>query len=653
MSGINNKKKFSKKTISGKVNTRLFIFMVFIVIAVIITSSFAIRNYLLKDYTERTKNLGIVTAGQVQAIFEKEIETGNHSLDEFLNFKYHQLSMDECLQLWSNEKDRSKFDKKYLEKIFNQTENKPDGNVDNYKRFMTDYSVDKSLGEKIRNTIDSYLKIKGIAFSVPMDKNGLVPFHHSQNSQKIIGDIKKDITRSRTNRIWDYLGKAINPDKVEVSEYHRDTGAIMIIIYAPIKLKGRFWGGVVTAYKIKDIKKRTWAAITVIIAAILAGAIFIFLIINILINKSLKPISIITKILANVGRGDFSQKVEFFTDDEIGVIADNLNKMIDKSRQTLNYVKQAATTLATSSEELTLTSISMSASSAEQAASVREISVELNLVLDSIKETTQYISGQVDSIGHTVGAVTSLEDMSKKIAENMKIVKSQSDDSIHISKEGENLVISATQTMHRIVESSKKITNILSMINDISEQINLLSLNASIEAARAGDSGKGFAVVAEEVGKLADNTSHQVKEIHSLSVEIEKNVSEGSQMVEDIRSTISAIMHNVSDNSRLIEEITDHTENQAQNHNTIKEVMKDLEKKARSIIDVANFQESNSKSMKRAMQQILDFTSETATGSEGISASSEELSSKAENLNLLVESFKTFSDSGDVDRLDS
>ncbi len=653
MSGIFNKKRISKKTVSGKVNIRLFIFITFSVCVVIVISSFAIKKYLLIDYIERTKNLGIITAGQVQAVFEKEIETGNHSLDEFLNFKYHQLSIDECLQLWSDEKDRRKFDKKYLEKIFNRTEKKPDGNVDNYKRFMTEYSVDTSLGKKIRNTIDSFLRIEGIAFSVPMDKNGLVPFHHSKNSLKIAGDMKKDITRSRTNRIWDYLGKAFKPDRVEVSEYHRDTGAVMIIVYAPIKLKGRFWGGVVTAYNIKDIQKRTWALIIIIIAAILAGAGCVSLIIHILINRSLKPITVITEILASVGQGDFSQKVEFFSDDEIGIIADNLNKMIDKSRETLNFVKQAATTLATSSEELTSTSVSLSSSSTEQASSVQEISVELNLVLDSIKETTEYISDQVDSIGHTVESVTSLEDMSKKIAENMKTVKSQSDDSINISKEGENLVISATQTMHRIVESSKKITHIVKMINDISEQINLLSLNASIEAARAGDSGKGFAVVAEEVGKLADNTTLQVKEIHSLSVEIEKNVSEGSQMVDNIRSTISTIMHNVTDNSRLIEEISGHTDNQARNHNTIKEVMKDLEEKARSIIDVANFQQSNSESMKRAMQQIMDFTTETATGAEEISASSEELSGRAEDLNTLVESFKTFNDAEETGRLDN
>jgi methyl-accepting chemotaxis protein len=443
------------------------------------------------------------------------------------------------------------------------------------------------------------------------------------------------------------------PDRVTYSEYKRDTGAVMIIAYAPIKIKGSFWGGVLTAYNVVDINKKTWGIISIIIGAIIAGSLCVFLIIDILIRKSLKPIKSITETLINISRGDFSRKVEMSSDDEIGVIADNLNKMIDRSRETLDYVKKAATTLATSSEELTSTSVNLSSSSADQATSVQDISVELNLVLDSIKETTEYISDQVDSIGHTVESVTSLEDMSKKIAENMKIVKSQSDDSINISKEGERLVISATQTMHRIVESSKKITNIVTMINDVSEQINLLSLNASIEAARAGDSGKGFAVVAEEVGKLADNTSRQVKEIHSLSVEIENNVSEGNLMVNDIRSTISAIMDNIADNSRLIEEITDHTGSQADNHNTIKQVMKDLEEKARSIIDVAHFQQSNSESMKKAMQQILDFTTETATGAEEISASSEELSGRAEDLNVLVDSFKTFGKSEKLKRLDN
>ena len=531
----------------------------------------------------------------------------------------------------------------YLEKMFKAVDSKNPSKIEDYRRYMTTYSADEELGKKIRNIIDGFMNIqsKGLLFAAIMDKNGFVPFHHSINSQKLTGDFKKDITGCRTNRKWDYLGRMIKPEGLSRFFYKRDTGAEGILVSAPIFVGGKFWGGALVGYDLKDIYNKIYQAAALIVFLILIGAIVIFLGISLMINKALKPIVQISGILKEVAKGDFTHSITFISNDEIGDIAQSANKMIIQSAKTIDYLKGAAASLAASSEELTATSVSLGQSSSNQVHSIRDISTELNLVLDSIGETTEYIGEQVKDISSAVNSISHLEDMSNKIASNMHILKKQSDESILIARKGETIGSSAFSAMENIVISTEKINEMVSLINDISDQINLLSLNASIEAARAGEAGRGFAVVAEEIGKLADNTSNQVKEIQILSKEIANNVNQGREMVTNIREAIGSIIKNILDNSKFIEEISLLTEQQAHNHTLIKDAMLRLEEKSRNIIDVANFQKSNSESMKEAINRIKDFATETASGAEEIAASSEELSSRAEELSNMIENFKT------------
>ncbi len=636
-----------KRSLSTKIILKLSVVMaVIMVVAIIATYSGMKYYYINYYYLDKSEDVAYTVKSQIESLFQNEIDSGRHTVEELMTEDYRELSINECLELWSDPADKDKFTDEYLQKIFKNVDTKVPGKTENYKRFMTKYSEDKDLGKRFRSITDGFLtmKPKGLLFAATIDRNGFVPFHHGENSRNITGDFKKDVTLCRTNRKWDYLAKGIDPAGIKKSYYKRDTGAEGVMVTVPVYIGKDFWGGILVAYDIKDIYKKIYNAAAVMIMILLSVGIVIFMGINIMIKRSLRPIVRISDILSEVAKGDFTHKIDFDSNDEIGDIAKSANRMIDQSTKTLDYLKGAAASLAASSEELTATSVSLGNSSGEQVHSVRSISAELNLVLDSISETTEYIGEQVKEISEAADSVSGLEDMSNKIVDNMKMVKVQSDESIITARKGDEMGSSAAAAMNLIVDSSQKISEMVSMINDISDQINLLSLNASIEAARAGDAGRGFAVVAEEIGKLADKTSSQVKEIHALSNEISSSVQTGSNMVTSIRTAISGIMTNISANSKSIEDIAALTEQQAQNHFLIKKTMKNLEEKSHNIIEVANFQMSNSESMKEAMNRIKDFASETAAGSEEIAASSEELSSRAEDLSQLIEGFKTRED---------
>ena len=312
---------------------------------------------------------------------------------------------------------------------------------------MPEYARDKRLAKFIRRTEDSFL-IKGVSFAVIVDKTGFLPFHHTGNSKKLTGDLKKDILGCRTNRRWAYLGKEIDPDRIKTSPYLRDTGTLIIIGYAPIKLKGKFWGGVIFGYKVMNIQKQIYSMTSYVILLLIVLTISIFVLLNILIRRSLRPINRISDILLTVAKGDFSNTIDYTSDDEIGVIAASLNTMINMSAGTINYMQKAATSLAATSEELTATSMTLGKSSSEQAESIRNITVELNLILESIHETTEYIGEQVSNISNTAESINNLEDMSKKIAKNMNRVKKQSDESIGVSESGRELVQAASDAMN-------------------------------------------------------------------------------------------------------------------------------------------------------------------------------------------------------------
>lgn len=285
------------------------------------------------------------------------------------------------------------------------------------------------------------------------------------------------------------------------------------------------------------------------------------------INSSISKLNTVLKVIA---KGDLTLTIERGSKDEIGELTNNLIVMVDKLKSIVGFIISGSENIVRASNETSNTSQQISQGANEQAASAEEVS-------SSIEEMVANIQQNTDNSRET-------EKIALKTSESIE---------------------GANQANKDAIFSMKEIAQKINIINEIAFQTNILSLNAAVEAARAGQHGKGFAVVADEVRKLADRSRVASNEIDDISKNGVK-VSEKSGVVMD------EIVPEVQKTSRLVQEIT-----------------------AASIE-----QNSGADQISNAIQQLNQVIQQNAAASEELAASSEELSSQAMQLKDVIGFFK-------------
>ena len=235
-----------------------------------------------------------------------------------------------------------------------------------------------------------------------------------------------------------------------------------------------------------ESRKAILSGIVLGIITIVAIAIFI----NIFIRSITKPLSLVVDEAQKIERGDlteFTGKIKP-RKDEIGILADSFANMRHKLVETIKEVNDASICIMNASEKLAKGNMELSRRTEAQSASLQQTAASMEQMASTIKSSTEYsITGN-----------------------NMMISSKSSID------EAGDIIIQTTKNIEEVYDASTKIKNITKIIEDIAFQTNILALNASVEAARAGDQGKGFAVVASEVRNLAQTTQSSVKDITDL-----------------------------------------------------------------------------------------------------------------------------------------
>lgn len=303
-----------------------------------------------------------------------------------------------------------------------------------------------------------------------------------------------------------------DPSKVSVLEYENEKG-IIDIVHVPLEVND--WGVV---YEVPR-SKMTGALRTISIATIavcVVSILFVFVTFYYGTYSITDPIKVLVSALNSISSGEINQKISVLSQDEIGNLAHNFNLFTERLLTILKAVKENSILIANSSNEMSQTTKTYSANAQSQASTIEEITASIEQISERVDEVANHTDIQFNNLNALSGK---LKDLSTIIEEMNQIIQKTLGNTKTISVEamsGEEALRSMNLSMNQIVESSKDMKNIIEIINTISEKINLLALNASIEAARAGTAGKGFAVVALEISRLADQTASSVKDIDNL-----------------------------------------------------------------------------------------------------------------------------------------
>lgn len=322
--------------------------------------------------------------------------------------------------------------------------------------------------------------------------------------------------------------------------------------------------------------------------------------------------------LADLADGDLTTEATV-TEDFTGAIADSINFAIDQMRVLVKAIRDTALQVASSAQETQGTAMQLAESSEHQAQEIAGASAAVNEMAVSIDQVS---SNAVESASVAERSVT----IAKKGAEVVQ-------NTIHGMDTIREQIQETSKRIKRLGESSQEIGDIVSLINDIADQTNILSLNAAIQASMAGDAGRGFAVVADEVQRLAERSSAATKQIEALVKTTQTDTNEAVISMEHTTAEVVRGARLAQDAGVALEEIE-----------TVSMSLADL---IQNISNASRQQSLSAGHISNTMNVIQEITSQTSAGTTATARSIGNLAEMASQLRASVSGFKLPADEHD------
>lgn len=324
------------------------------------------------------------------------------------------------------------------------------------------------------------------------------------------------------------------------------------------------------------------------------------------------PLTGLLETAESIAGGDLRCHIETGRKDEIGKVQAAMAKMVCNLHEIALKISAATDTLASSSEELSLTSASLEQGTEEQTGRIEQSAVAMTQMSQTINEVS-------DNANTTAGTAAAM----KKTADIGRHKMHTAVEELHSFAD---TIKSSALEVEKLGTQSQEISGIVSLINDIADQTNLLALNAAIEAARAGEQGRGFAVVADEVRKLAAKTSEATGEIVQSVNAMRSGVESAVKLIQEESTSVDRVVSIVNESVSSIDEMVGNMEN--------------ISEMVDRIAVAAQEQSATSDDICNGMNSIAEVAKQIKSAFVDVKKSSENLAGTAAGLNETAKWFK-------------
>ncbi len=385
-----------------------------------------------------------------------------------------------------------------------------------------------------------------------------------------------------------------------------------------------------------QLKNELLKTIALTLAVVLVLAVATFFISRLLVSR---PLALVDLAVARIARGDLRNTVAYESGDELGSLADGINKMITQLRGMVVQIRGTADLLTGSSTRISSDSQQLASSAQSQASTLEETAAAVEELTSSVELVASHAQNQATSVEQSSLSMKEMRTSAEDVSHTLQVVSVSSQESVRVAHSGVDAVNATVNAIQSISENSEQIGNILTVISDIAEQTNLLSLNASIEAARAGEHGMGFAVVAQEVSKLAERSASSTREIKKLISDSGQNVANGVKVAQGALEAINAIIAGAQDAHKAVGALSDRIQTQIQSIAAAAAAAESINEMSQGISAATEEQTTNARQVATAVENVNDLTQQAATVADRMIGGTVELTNLARQLKALVEQF--------------